>query len=137
MTFKMRTLPCLILICLMSTACSSRPADQPELGEVAGIVTLDGKPLDGVLVQFTPAEGRGSQGLTDGDGKYELMYAYPTPGAKVGNHSVTFVTPSEDDSDPEARKVTEIVPERYRVKSDLTADVKAGENQIHFDLTTK
>lgn len=131
------TLPCLTLICLMSASCSSGPSDQPELGEVTGVVTLDGKPLEGVLVQYTPEEGRGSQSMTDSEGRYELMYVYPTPGAKLGKHTVSIKTPSEDDSDPEAPEVKEVVPERYRIDSELTADVKAGDNQFDFELKSK
>lgn len=134
---RLKTALFIILPGLFFSACSSRPDDQPDLGKVKGLVTLDSSPLAGVLVQFTPAEGRGSQSLTDKDGKYELMYVYPMMGAKVGPHTVTISTPPVDDSDPEAPKVKEVVPEKYRKNSILKADVKAGENDISFDLQTR
>lgn len=134
MTKQLQALQCLVLICLVSFACSSRPDDQPELGEVTGIVTLDGEPLEDVLVQFSPLEGRGSESMTDSDGKYELIYVYPTKGAKVGKHKVTIRTPPVDDSDPEAPEIEEIIPAKYHLDSTLTAEVKAERNQINFEL---
>ncbi|WP_417388541.1 carboxypeptidase regulatory-like domain-containing protein [Gimesia sp.] len=134
---SLKTVLFVFLSGLFITACSSRPDDQPELAEVKGLVTLDSSPLVGVLVQYTPEEGRGSQALTDENGKYELMYVYPTMGAKVGSHTVTINTPPTDDSDPEAPKVKEVVPEKYRKNSILKAEVKPGENDISFDLQTR
>ncbi|QDT94248.1 transthyretin-like family protein [Gimesia algae] len=134
---RLKTALFVLLPSLFISACSSRPDDQPDLGRVKGLVTLDSAPLAGVLVQYTPEEGRGSQSLTDKDGRYELMYVYPTMGAKVGQHTVIISTPPVDDSDPEAPKVKEVVPEKYRKNSILKADVKAGENDISFDLQTR
>jgi hypothetical protein len=63
----------------------------PSLGEVTGTITKNGKPLTGVMVQFTPiAGGRASNGGTDGNGAYELFYTLDKKGALVGKHSVTF-----------------------------------------------
>ncbi|MFK7777797.1 MAG: hypothetical protein QM501_06695 [Gimesia sp.] len=137
MTDKIPVVLSLLIMCLINTACSSTPSDQPELAEVTGVVTLDNKPLEGVLVQFSPAEGRGSQSMTDSEGNYDLTYVYPTKGAKIGEHKVTIETPPVDDSDPDAPKVKELVPAKYRVDSTLTADVKAEDNQINFHLTSK
>ena len=124
------------LIFLVGVSCRSQPDDQPELAKVTGIVTLDGRPLAGVLVQFTPQDGRGSQGMTNQEGQYELGYVSDTKGAKIGSHRVKISTPQEDDSDPDAPRVTEKVPEKYNSETALTAEVKGGDNQIHFQLTT-
>ena len=137
MTEKRFTPCCLAFILLVGVSCSSKPVDQPDLGKVTGIVTLDGSPLEGVLVQFSPEEGRGSQGLTNREGQYELGYLSDIKGAKIGNHKVRIVTPQEDDSDPDAPKVKEKVPVKYNSKSTLTAEVKAGDNQLHFQLSTE
>lgn len=136
MSGKIYTAAYLGLICLVGVSCRSQPDDQPELAKVTGIVTLDGRPLEGVLVQFTPQEGRGSQGMTNQEGQYELGYVSDTKGAKIGSHRVKISTPQEDDSDPDAPRVTEKVPEKYNSETALTAEVKGGDNQIHFQLTT-
>lgn len=121
--------------------------DQPELGQVTGTITLDGKPLSGFVVVFQPASGRPARGLTDADGKYELTYIRQTKGTKVGPNRVE-IAPSEDgeaeesdnsddDSKPVAKRSKSekpTIPSRYNVKSELKADVKAGENKCDFAL---
>ncbi len=134
---NIKTALMLTIMFQISSACSAKPDDRPELGAVTGIVTLDGNPLEGVLVQFSPSEGRGSQSLTDAEGKYELTYVYPVMGAKVGQHKVTIQPPAADDSDPEAPEVKEIVPAKYRKDSILTAEVKAGGNEINYELKSE
>ena len=46
--------------------------DRPELGQVTGTITMDGTPLTGTVVVFSPDNGRPSRGKTDAEGKYEL-----------------------------------------------------------------
>lgn len=60
--------------------------------QVDGTVTLDGKPLDQILVEFLPTgEGPRSFGETDAQGKFTLMTDDgKTPGAAIGNHKVTL-----------------------------------------------
>ena len=111
--------------------------DQPELGEVTGTVTLDGKPLPGVWVGFAPTEGRSSMGLTDAEGHYKLDYLHDTPGAKVGTHKVTITSPVEDQFGNEVKNFKERVPPQYNTNTTLTAEVKAEDNTINFDLTSK
>lgn len=121
---------------LLVLGCSGAPSDQPELGEVTGTVTLDDRPLANVWVGFAPQDGRSSMGLTDKDGRYKLDYLFDTPGAKVGQHTVTITTPREDESGGEVPNFKELVPAHYNTNSTLTADVKPGENKIDFPLTT-
>lgn len=125
-----------IVASLVIAGCSGR-TDRPELGEVSGKVTLDGQPAAGVLVLFHPEKGRGSSGVTDKEGNYKLNYLHDTPGAKIGVHKVAIATPQEDESDPEARKIPERIPKQYNASTTLTADVKAGANEINFPLTSK
>lgn len=128
----------LSIICLVNFACSSKPADRPDLGKVTGVVVLDGTPVEGIEVQFTPEKGRGSQGVTDGEGKYELNYLQQVKGAVIGKHKVIIKTlGEEDDSDPDAPVVEEKIPAKYNTKSTLTAEVEAGENEIDFQLISE
>jgi hypothetical protein len=125
------------------------PSDQPELGQVTGTVTLDGKPLSGIAVVFQPDSGRPARGMTDAEGKYELTYIRQTKGTKVGLNRVE-IAPSEDgeaeesenpDADDESKPVAKpsksrkpAIPARYNVQSELKADVKAGANTFDFKL---
>lgn len=122
---------------MLIAVCSCAPSDQPELGQVMGAVTLDGKPLAGVWVGFAPTEGRSSMGLTDSNGRYSLNYLNGTPGAKVGSHSVTITTPQEDEFGGVVKNFKERVPSQYNSKSTLVAEVKSGSNEIDFPLTTR
>jgi hypothetical protein len=106
--------------------------DRPPFGAVRGRITLDGKPLARAHVGFVPMNGgRGSSGVTDATGNYELKYIRDVMGAKIGTHRVSISTAHD-----RARK-TETVPARYNVKSTLQKQVVAGDNVIDFDLTTR
>ena len=116
--------------------------DQPETGEVTGKVTLDGQPLADATVMFKPEQGRPSSGRTGADGTYVLQYNADTPGAKVGPHKVyisTYVEPriNDDTKKVEDPGVKEKVPRKYNQETTLTADVKSGDNDLPFELTSK
>ena len=110
------------------------PDDEPELGTVSGVVTMEGKPLSGVWIGFAPELGRSSMGMTDKEGRYELNYLPEKKGAKVGKHKVAITTPSEDEFGGQVRNFRERIPARYNSLSSLTADVKSGHNDIDFKL---
>lgn len=121
------------LICLVAAwlvGCSGRPAD---VGDVQGVVTLDGKPLDAATVQFQPAEGRASIGRTDAEGRYRLMYTPRELGARIGSCQVLISTASDADG---KISPSERVPRRYFEPGALAAEVKAGDNVVNFHLET-
>ena len=133
-----------LLVCgiILCDGCSSGPDDVPETGTVTGTVTLDGTPLAEALVIFQPESGRTSSGTTDATGKYELDYTSTLKGAKLGKHTVsitTFKAPEGNLETKEAQKEVpkEKVPAQYNKDTTLTAEVKAGENTIDFDLQSK
>jgi hypothetical protein len=115
---------------MLFAGCSQ--GDQPELGRVHGHVTLDGKPLAGVVVSFQPINGgRQSSGETDDQGSYELIYIRDIQGAKVGKHRVA-VGSSDLVTPPKKR-----LPARYNAKTTLEAEVQPGDNQCDFALSTR
>ena len=129
---------CLTIISLsIATGCGdSGGSDQPDLGTVTGVVTMDGQPLANVTVSFTPENGRPSFASTDDAGNYELGYLEGAKGAVIGKHSVRIATPQEnpssdgqDDKDP--------IPAKYNENTTLSADVKAGANTFDFQLESK
>lgn len=112
--------------------------DGPELGDVSGTVTLDGEPLAGATVTFTPVEtdiGGPSIAQTDEDGYYELRFSISKFGAAVGEHVVQITTAGiTEDADGNEVETPERVPARYNVQSELRYTVESGDNQIDILL---
>ncbi|MCR9232858.1 MAG: carboxypeptidase-like regulatory domain-containing protein [bacterium] len=125
-----------LTLSLFLTACGGAPDDQPELGTVSGVVTMDGTPLPNANVRFYPEAGRASAAKTDDSGTYELIYIRDEMGAVPGKHSVKITTLNEDE-DPFGKQGSETVPEKYNKKTTLEATVEPGENTINFDLESK
>lgn len=136
----------------------------PAVNYVEGTVTLDGQPVEGVSVSFSPAtpDGVAATGTTDASGKFKLTSTNggePGAGAMAGDYTVGFLkttiesapgTDLETDdpnygkalhSDAEvAPKVHHIVPTKYNnpAKSGFKATVKPGKNmgeEFKFDLS--
>lgn len=122
-----------VAACVVVTACGVTAAgcsqgDRPALGAVEGVVTLDGAPLPEAILRFDPGEAlRGSMGVTDSSGRYELLYIRDIKGAAVGEHRVLITTATETKP--------EILPPRYHAQTTLTATVQGGKNEINFALT--
>ena len=115
--------------------------DGPELGTVTGVVTLDGKPAQGLTIRFVPQkEGASpSYGSTDAEGRYELFFTMDKAGAVPGTHSVE-IEPPEQAVDEDGKPVGSAplpIPRRYRTAGTLTAEVKAGANSFDFPLESK
>ena len=93
--FQFLQLPLCILL-LLSVGCGG----DSNIGQVEGVVSLDGEPLKRALVCFYPTDGRASAGQTDEEGHYELQYIKNVKGAVVGQHTVTcllYTSPSPRD----------------------------------------
>lgn len=132
--------PLRIAVCCLASVgvlsllgCGGGADGTPELGEVTGVVTLDGRPLPKAQVEFAPASGRPSSGETAEDGRYTLQYTADHAGAVVGAHSVKISTGGYGDAGP----IDEKLPPRYHAETELKADVKPGNNEINFDLLSK
>jgi hypothetical protein len=113
--------------------------DAPEnVGRVSGKVTLDGQPLPGALVTFSPVKSGGAAALgkSDGEGQYSLYYTSGIEGAEIGENRVSVSTFNEGDpdDDPPRAKVLEKVPLKYNARTELVREVKAGDNTIDLDL---
>jgi hypothetical protein len=127
---------CLALAPFLIFACVGCGQDA-HLGQVAGTVRLDGKPLSSGTVQFVPDAGRLAQGAIQADGTYAL------DGAQIGAHRVAIVAyEAGGDSRPayESRAANKpLVPQKYMAvgTSELTFDVKPGDNQADFELKSR
>lgn len=157
------TYVCLILFStlpLFSVGCGQ---SGPAVENVQGVVTLDGTPLEGATVFFSPKGTGGlvAAGLTQADGSFTLntQGAKPGAGTAVGDYSVTvskvempdfpnidvddprYGTPEHDRLNQEAStaKPKVIVPEKYNSAqtSPFTAKVESGSNTFTFDVSSK
>ncbi|MBI1312666.1 carboxypeptidase regulatory-like domain-containing protein [bacterium] len=128
-------------LCLALCVGCAASSDAPELGEVSGVVTLDGQSVAQAEVAFTPEQGRPSFATTDENGKYNLRYSAQTDGAVVGTHSVSISTERDqtggEGDQPLVPAQEERIPKKYNAESELTAQVSAGENTINFELKTE
>lgn len=78
----------LVSITLVLTA--SGCGGGPDMAPVTGTVLLDGSPLAGASVAFTPnGGGRAATGTTDESGQFQLTTFEQNDGALVGEHSVS------------------------------------------------
>jgi len=129
--------PLVLLILCGLTGCLGNGGEPlPELGEVTGTITLDGTPLGKTNVTFQPetvsdkGRSRASSAITSADGKYKLQYNSDVSGASIGKHQVIISKMSDNPADAGLQ----LVPLKYNDKTELSADVVAGDNNLNFDL---
>lgn len=121
----------LLTLSFLAAGCGGGGVEIPPLAPVQGVVTLDGEPISGATVIFEPQfEAHQAVGATDTEGKFNLMYHEGVSGAALGNYKVRIFHYGEDEELP-----TEgLIPEKYGAQSELTADVKEGDNDFTFEL---
>jgi predicted small lipoprotein YifL len=126
------------------TGCGSRG---PQMFPVSGTVTLDGKPVAGASVMFSPeTNGTPAAGTTDEQGYFTLR-TVNRDGVSPGKHKVTvtlvkttgFTADKDGLSGPIAPggvKEEWIVPKRYSNpdESGLTAEVVKGMAPVKLEL---
>jgi phage FluMu protein Com len=110
----------------------------PDLGRVYGIVKLDGQPLEGAKVRFTPTDRnlsvdeqgrhryRASTATTDAEGYYDLYYSEDVRGAAVTEHRVSI-----EKFGPDGRLLT---PANMYDLTEEMRPVESGSNEIDFNL---
>jgi hypothetical protein len=99
-----------------------------QLGSVSGLVTFHGRPQPNLCVDLVPAGGgRGSEGRTDKNGRYEAIYTTEKEGALVGQQQVIISVPEILDS-----HLNIITPRKPLLSTNV--EVHAGTNQFDFDL---
>jgi hypothetical protein len=101
-------------------------AELPELACVTGNVTLDGKPLSGVIIVAYPEVGRPATANVDEFGNYELQYKKGIEGTKLGKNRISFTWPTGA-SGP-------AIPAKWGDRSQETIEVKDGANTYDFAL---
>jgi hypothetical protein len=140
---------------LLLGACLVGCSSDPPLAPVSGKVTMNGKPLKNVRVDFHPdadkgTRGKGSTGTTNEQGEFTLTYEEGKPGAIVGHHRVILtdldvfgnVIVGRGDyrtEDPKGPKETPMVPRFGKMYSELAStpfkeEVKPGMGPVKFEV---
>ncbi len=97
---------------------------------VTGTVTLDGSPLAGARVSFSPkGGGRAAVGLTDESGRFELTTNVAGDGALAGSYGVaiskTAAAPSAAAADDPRARGGDLTPEQIQAMQAAAAGAKA------------
>ncbi|QDT52712.1 hypothetical protein Pan44_07240 [Caulifigura coniformis] len=132
----------LSLAALLGFVISGCGADGPDIGSVTGVVTLDGRPVEGAMIYFEPVKGgRSSTALTDTEGKYELKYIGDRMGALLGDHQVRITKFRKAIQDDHGKVTDKGMPEQFpktaNSESNLTAKVEPGDNVYDFAVVSK
>ncbi|QEF98335.1 hypothetical protein Mal15_23870 [Stieleria maiorica] len=125
-------LAAILVLAVLQTGCDS----SPKLGQVTGVLTMDGEPVKNGSIEFVPSGGgRPSLALTDAEGRYTAYYLPNVPGALPGKHRIRFEIAKAKPGDPglvrpkgKGRPTGEVTLEPS------TIEVVAGENQVDFKL---
>ncbi|MGI9178484.1 MAG: hypothetical protein ACR2IT_11600 [Pirellulales bacterium] len=114
----------LVATMIASTGCWGR-----GFAEVKGTVRIDGKPLQGAFVAFSPdgPDPVRGVGATNADGRYRVLRPGSKYGAMIGTNRVS-VTGGDGGMS---------LPAEYATGSKLTYEVKRGQNVFDIDIRTK
>ena len=120
--------------CLALIGCS-----RSDMGTVTGSVTVDGEPAKVGAISFFAVDGRApTAGAPIVDGKFT---AQVKPGVCMVQIRVSKVVGKKkiyDTPDSPVREVwAEVLPAKYNDNTQLKLEVKRGENQKEYALTTK
>jgi hypothetical protein len=147
-----------LLLALAITGCGGQRG--PKVEYVEGVVTLDGKPLEGASVGYSPlspGQGLPAGGKTDASGRYRLTAVRggkPSGGTAVGDYGVMItkqeIIPADEPAPPPPRggpppdpvRLRSLIPEAYGeiATSGLQVSVKPGRNtgpEFTFELDSQ
>lgn len=143
----MRTVSLLACFCaLLLMGCGSQDdkwkKDRPKTAPAAGVITLDGKPLDGAQVVLVPESGtHGASALSAADGSFRLSAFPPDDGAVPGSYKVmivkSIVPELQEGETAELAYAKLLVPKKYTDAntSGLMVDIPdAGKTDIKLEL---
>ena len=134
-------LPCILLVVVVFSGCDRSKV--PGLVRLEGVVTYNGEPLEGAMVNFQPIspEGRTAYATTNEAGRFKVTTIDPDDGIVKGEYKVNiskyvitrYNKLGDGGSDPVAENV---LPEKFNSKeTPLSINVTAGKLDILFELT--
>jgi hypothetical protein len=123
-----------ILAAFMAPGCS-----EPTTGVVTGTVTVDGAPAKSGSIAFFPVDGKSStSGAEIVGGQYSAKASFGTHKVEIRVPKVVGEKKLYDTADSPVKQILEeSLPPRYNDETELTLEVKPGETQQDYDLTTR
>lgn len=107
------------------------------MGELRGQVTLDGNIIKQGSVRLASVDGQmPTGGGVIKDGSFNCRLPVATYRVEFSAVEAPANIPVSRDSDAEYT-VTQLIPEKYNKKSELTWEVAPGLNERQFNLTTR
>lgn len=140
----------LIVACVLGcvAGCGKPPADAPTvpIHPVGGLVTLDGKPIEGARLALVSLQGQQPldvtpNGISDAEGKFQISTYTVADGAPDGAYAVTVSWPeirNAGSSEPEYGK--ERLPKRYQIPEQSGFVVTVSEDltePLNLELKSK
>jgi hypothetical protein len=118
---------------LLVTGCAD-----PTIGTVSGTITVDGAPAKMGSIAFFPVDGKSTtSGAEILDGQYTATVPLGMSKVEIRVPKVTGQKILYDTPGAVKETMTESLPTKYNDASELTLDVKPGENRQDYNLTTK
>ena len=90
-----------------------------EVVPFAGTVTYQGTPVPGLPIFFLPEEGRPSNGFSDKNGKFNMVYTVKVDGIQTGNGSFYIELSPGDGSLYDNRALLETIANKYPKRNEL------------------
>jgi hypothetical protein len=120
---------------LLVAGCDSNPT----AGDVHGMVTLDGAPLEDGTIRFTPLEGKvGTAGGVIKGGQFSTTVPVARHRVEISAAKVVGGAEAAEARHSDANYTAiQLIPSKYNTKSELTLDVKSGLNEPRFDLKSR
>tara|TARA_R110002111_G_scaffold680_6_gene5334 strand:- start:116 stop:583 length:468 start_codon:yes stop_codon:yes gene_type:complete len=122
-----------LMLCssLLLVGCGKSNAEDKQRAHITVTVTHDGAPVtEAELRLMMDGKGEGAMGVLNEAGQTELSDVV------LGSYTVTVTPPEGTPDNPAPKKDYPNIPQKYRSMKDtpLKADVKAGVNELTFDL---
>jgi hypothetical protein len=105
----------------------------PEIVEIEGTVTRNGKPVPNVRIYFMPDDGRPSWGISDAEGRFVLDYDYDYDGAKVGTHTV-WINDESSNIDPTLAMSGAARPKRNPEMAEILEKYGQGKSKLRVEV---
>lgn len=136
---------------VLAVAVISGCGGEPPVVPVTGVVRVDGKLLDKVLVNFYPADEtakhfgvRHAIGITDAQGRFKLICSGGVEGIAAGQYKVTFSRPvvrgqaalTDANSKPEQSGTVESMPKDYTQPqtTPVTVTIDKGGGELTLEV---
>lgn len=100
----------------ITTGCGPSGPETPAVTPVSGTATLNGEPLGGAVIAFSPVSGgRGASAITNDDGTFEATSFSKGDGLVPGQYGITVTKYPQG-------------PESYGAAGDMESDEYTGED---------